>query len=128
VFWTLIDWEFWFGEAGGTTAHMQSVEASHYWNIEYGRGDLSWPEWNDYIVFSEETAGALIASGQNESPQAVRRYWEQMEEYLLTVSPRAARTASAGVEAAIGHEGGTSETRTIPWWLIGTAALLFWRK
>ena len=107
---------------------MQSVEASHYWNIEYGRGDLSWPDWNDYIVFSEDTAGELIASSQNESPQAVRRYWELMEEYLLTVSPRAARMASAGVEAAIGHEGGTSETRTIPWWLIGTAALLFWRK
>ena len=127
--WTLIDWDLWFGEPGGTTAHMQSVTASHNWNMEFGRGGLSWPEWNDYVVFSEGKASALINAGQNESPQAVRRYWEQMEEYLIDVSPVAAAAAGAGVEAAIGHEGGTNGKTSFPWWLLaGDAALLLWRK
>jgi hypothetical protein len=129
MFWTFIDWEFWFGEPGGTTAHMQSVEASHYWNMEYGRGDLDEGQFLDYYQYSETTAGDLIASGQNDSPQAVRRYWELMETYLLDVSPRAAAIATTGIEAAIGHEGGTNGKRDFPWWiLLGGIAVYIWRR
>jgi len=127
-----IDFEKWFGwtyEAGGTTVHMQSVTASHNWNMEYGRGGLSWPEWNDYVIFAEGKARALIDSGQDENFSSVRRYWEQMEEYLLDVSPAAAAAAGAGVEAAKAHEGRITEKKDFPWWLLaGGAVLLLWRK
>ena len=127
-----IDFEYWFGWAvddGGTTAFLQSVEASHFWNMEYGRAGMSWPDWNDYVVFAEGKARALIDAGQNESNQAVISYWADMQDYLSNVSPRGAAAAGAGVEAATSMGGGTTEKKDFPWWLLaGGAALLLWRK
>ena len=128
-----IDFERWFGwtyEAGGTTGHMQTVQASHDWNAFYGRGDLTNSQWNEYLPYAENEARKLIDAGQNESPQGVRRYWELVEAKLLEIgSPRTAAAAGAGVSAARAHEGGTTEKKDFPWWLLaGGAALLLWRK
>lgn len=117
---------------GGTSAHLASVQASHDWNMRYGRGDLTDEQYADYYLFSENTASEMINAGQNESKDAVTRYWTLMESYLAPISSRTAAAAGAGVDAAQaiqdGPLGDTSQAK-FPWWLLaGGAALLLWRK
>lgn len=134
-YWAALEWETWFGPEGGTTTHMQSVQASHDWNMEYGKGDLTSEQWYEYITHMEDESWALIESGQNESEQAVRRYWEAAEAKLKELdSPKAQAAAAAGVTAAKAHEdrarGGTEKTEfRLPWWAVGAVGLLlFWKK
>lgn len=117
---------------GATSAHLATVEASHYWNMEYGRCGLEGQEWNDYYVYSETEANKLISAGQNESPQGVTRYWELMQSYLAPIAPECAGAAGAGVVAAEAIATGTlpkGKNSSFPWWLIAVpVALYLWRK
>jgi len=116
---------------GATSTHLQSVIASHLWNMEYGGGDLSAAQYNAYYDYSATQADKITAAGQNESPQGVIQYWELMETYLEPISPRTAAAAGAGVEAAEAIAEGPMGKKKgrFPWWLIALpVALYIWRK
>ena len=116
---------------GATSAHLATVHASHLWNMEYGTGDLTGAEFNAYYDYSADEANKLIAAGQNDSPQGVARYWQQMQAYLKPISPRTAAAAGAGVEAADAIAEGPMGKKKgeFPWYLIAIpVALYIWSK